>query len=75
MSLLFHPDRVPIEDREMATTKFQILKKVTEILLDDKRRKLYDKYGIIEKEEKPREYIVSDELMGLCKRSYAGKLG
>lgn len=74
MSLVCHPDCSSNENREMATAKFHLLKKASEIILDKDKRKLYDQYNIVESEEKPREYIVSDELMDICKRSYAGKL-
>jgi len=45
ISLKVHPDRALATDKELATTKFQVLSKVTKILLDKDQRSLYDETG------------------------------
>ena len=45
LSLKVHPDRVPAEELEEATRKFQTLGKIYEILSDDDRRAIYDEDG------------------------------
>jgi len=45
ISLQVHPDRASATEKELATTKFQVLSKVTKILLDKDQRSLYDKTG------------------------------
>lgn len=47
LSLLVHPDRVKIDEKELATEKFQVLSKLYTILTDDNKRALYDEQGII----------------------------
>uniref|UniRef100_A0A8C5QCG7 DnaJ homolog subfamily C member 9 n=1 Tax=Leptobrachium leishanense TaxID=445787 RepID=A0A8C5QCG7_9ANUR len=50
VSLLVHPDRVPDEEKEQATLKFQILGKVYAVLSDQEQRALYDEQGIVDEE-------------------------
>lgn len=47
LSLLVHPDRVKIDEKNVATEKFQVLSKLYTILTDDNKRALYDNQGII----------------------------
>jgi len=44
-SLKVHPDRVPDEEKENATEKFQTLGKVYSILSVEEKRKIYDETG------------------------------
>ncbi|XP_030380921.1 J domain-containing protein CG6693-like [Scaptodrosophila lebanonensis] len=50
MSLLVHPDRVHESQKAEATTKFQVLSRIYQVLTDDTKRALYDKKGIIDRE-------------------------
>ena len=51
ISLKVHPDRVPEEDKEIATEKFKVLAKVHQVLTDQNKRALYDEQGVIENDE------------------------
>ncbi len=46
MALRHHPDKVPPEDREAATTQFQKVQEAYQVLSDPERRKLYDETGM-----------------------------
>ncbi|XP_069466644.1 dnaJ homolog subfamily C member 9 [Ambystoma mexicanum] len=50
VSLQVHPDRVPEEEKNEATPKFQTLGKVYAILSDEEERALYDEQGIVDEE-------------------------
>ncbi|XP_053307298.1 dnaJ homolog subfamily C member 9 [Spea bombifrons] len=50
VSLQVHPDRVPADEKEEATAKFQILGKVYTVLSDKEQRALYDEQGIVDEE-------------------------
>lgn len=50
-SLKVHPDRVPEQEKDKATKKFQALAQVHYILSDPEKRKLYDEQGIIANED------------------------
>ncbi|KAM4703408.1 dnaJ homolog subfamily C member 9 [Rhinophrynus dorsalis] len=50
VSLRVHPDRVPEEEKDVATLKFQILGKVYAVLSDKEQRALYDEQGIVDEE-------------------------
>ncbi|CAG9770440.1 unnamed protein product [Ceutorhynchus assimilis] len=45
LSLLIHPDKVEQNHKEEATEKFKILCKIHSILQDERKRRIYDKYG------------------------------
>jgi curved DNA-binding protein CbpA len=45
LSLRWHPDKHPPEQKEMATEKFQEITKAYEILADEEKRQIYDQYG------------------------------
>lgn len=45
LSLKVHPDRVPADEVEQATKKFQALGKIYEVLSDDEKRAVYDEDG------------------------------
>ncbi|XP_041878150.1 dnaJ homolog subfamily C member 9 [Corvus kubaryi] len=47
-SLRLHPDRVPPEQKEEATRRFQILGKVYAVLSDEKQRAVYDETGTVD---------------------------
>ncbi|XP_068545326.1 dnaJ homolog subfamily C member 9 [Anas acuta] len=49
-SLRVHPDRVPPEDKEEATRRFQILGKAYAVLSDAEQRALYDEQGRVDEE-------------------------
>ncbi|NXM76183.1 DNJC9 protein, partial [Serilophus lunatus] len=49
-SLRLHPDRVPPEQKEEATRRFQILGKVYAVLSDPKQRTVYDETGTVDEE-------------------------
>ncbi|XP_030097182.2 dnaJ homolog subfamily C member 9 [Serinus canaria] len=49
-SLRLHPDRVPAEQKEEATRRFQILGKVYAVLSDEKQRAVYDETGMVDEE-------------------------
>ncbi|NWV16184.1 DNJC9 protein, partial [Origma solitaria] len=49
-SLRLHPDRVPPEQKEEATRRFQILGKVYAVLSDEKQRVVYDETGTVDEE-------------------------
>ncbi|XP_075072664.1 dnaJ homolog subfamily C member 9 [Mixophyes fleayi] len=49
-SLKVHPDRVPEQEKEEATLKFQTLGKVYSVLNDKEQRALYDEQGIVDDE-------------------------
>ncbi|XP_027566863.1 dnaJ homolog subfamily C member 9 [Pipra filicauda] len=49
-SLRLHPDRVPAEQKEEATRRFQILSKVYAVLSDAKQRALYDETGTVDED-------------------------
>jgi DnaJ-class molecular chaperone len=44
-SLKVHPDRVPEDEKEVATEKFQTLGKIYSILSDQEKKKIYDETG------------------------------
>merc|ERR1719244_461436 len=44
LALKWHPDKNP-QSPEEATTKFKEISEAYEVLSDDKKRKIYDKYG------------------------------
>jgi len=46
LSLKVHPDRVPADELEEATRKFQVLGKIYEVLSDDEKRAIYDEDGM-----------------------------
>ncbi|CAH1775194.1 unnamed protein product [Owenia fusiformis] len=50
LSLSVHPDRVPEDEKEEATKKFQTLGKIYSILSDKDKRALYDESGEIDDE-------------------------
>ena len=47
LGIKIHPDRVPPEEREEATHKFQLLGRVYQTLSDPGRRREYDKSGLV----------------------------
>ncbi|NXQ58547.1 DNJC9 protein, partial [Anthoscopus minutus] len=49
-SLRLHPDRVPPEEKEEATRRFQILGKVYAVLSDEKQRAVYDETGMVDED-------------------------
>uniref|UniRef100_A0A8D2MJD9 DnaJ heat shock protein family (Hsp40) member C9 n=1 Tax=Zonotrichia albicollis TaxID=44394 RepID=A0A8D2MJD9_ZONAL len=49
-SLRLHPDRVPAEQKEEATRRFQILGKVYAVLSDEKQRAVYDETGMVDED-------------------------
>ncbi|XP_005048070.1 PREDICTED: dnaJ homolog subfamily C member 9 [Ficedula albicollis] len=49
-SLRLHPDRVPPEQKEEATRRFQILGKVYAVLSDEKQREVYDETGTVDED-------------------------
>lgn len=48
LSLQVHPDRVPEEEKIIATEKFKVLSKINSILTDKDKKALYDEKGIID---------------------------
>lgn len=52
LSLKFHPDRCPSDEKENATTRFQLVSKIYSVLSDTDKRALYDETG-----RSPREFI------------------
>ncbi|XP_078499229.1 dnaJ homolog subfamily C member 9 [Lissotriton helveticus] len=50
VSLKVHPDRVPEEEKDEATPKFQTLGKVYAVLIDKEQRAVYDEQGIVDEE-------------------------
>lgn len=70
MSKLLHPDRCTGDQH--ATEKFQSLQKVYDILMDTKKRQMYDSNGTVEFDEKCTT-IVTDEQLSQCKQNYAGE--
>lgn len=67
LSLLIHPDRA-----ENTSDKFTALTKAHEILIDPKRRAIYDETGEVSTEEEAPAYIVSDGDLEKCRETYAG---
>ena len=51
LSIKVHPDRAKREERELATLKFQLLGRVYKTLSEADRRREYDQFGTIVKEE------------------------
>lgn len=51
ISLKVHPDRASEDDKEASTFKFQVLSKVTKILLDKDLRELYDETGQVAEDD------------------------
>ncbi|NWX37549.1 DNJC9 protein, partial [Notiomystis cincta] len=49
-SLRLHPDRVPPEQKEEATRRFQVLGKVYAVLSDEKQRVVYDETGMVDED-------------------------
>ncbi|NWS22365.1 DNJC9 protein, partial [Pachyramphus minor] len=49
-SLRLHPDRVPPEQKEEATHRFQILGRVYAVLSDTKQRTMYDETGMVDED-------------------------
>ncbi|GAU88966.1 hypothetical protein RvY_01572 [Ramazzottius varieornatus] len=47
LALKTHPDRVAEDDKKTATLKFQLVGKVYSILADEKKRRDYDKNGVV----------------------------
>ncbi|NWY40080.1 DNJC9 protein, partial [Sylvia atricapilla] len=50
VSLRLHPDRVPPEEKEEATRRFQVLGKVYAVLSDEKQRVVYDETGTVDED-------------------------
>ncbi|KAF5303066.1 hypothetical protein FQR65_LT08395 [Abscondita terminalis] len=50
LSLLYHPDRVEDNQKEICTEKFKLLGKLHSILQDEDKRKIYDENGTFEEE-------------------------
>ncbi|XP_058697352.1 dnaJ homolog subfamily C member 9 [Poecile atricapillus] len=50
VSLRLHPDRVPPEQKEEATRRFQILGKVYAVLSDENQRAAYDETGMVDED-------------------------
>lgn len=48
LSLQVHPDRVPEEEKDIATEKFKVLSTINSILTDKDKKALYDEQGIID---------------------------
>ncbi|KAG4072204.1 hypothetical protein HA402_014433 [Bradysia odoriphaga] len=48
LSLQVHPDRVPDEEKDVATEKFKVLSTINSILTDKDKKALYDEQGIID---------------------------
>ncbi|XP_037047441.1 J domain-containing protein CG6693-like [Bradysia coprophila] len=48
LSLQVHPDRVPDEEKNVATEKFKVLSTINSILTDKDKKALYDERGIID---------------------------
>lgn len=48
LSLQVHPDRVPDEEKDIATEKFKVLSTINSILTDKDKKALYDEQGIID---------------------------
>ncbi|KAG0373299.1 hypothetical protein BGX24_011888 [Mortierella sp. AD032] len=44
-ALLFHPDKMKPHMKEEASTHFQLISEAYEVLSDDEKRELYDRYG------------------------------
>ncbi|XP_055378363.1 J domain-containing protein CG6693 [Condylostylus longicornis] len=51
LSLKVHPDRVPEEEKQIATEKFKVLSKLNEVLTDKNKKSLYDEKGIIDDDD------------------------
>lgn len=51
MSLLVHPDRVPEDEKELATEKFKVLSKINSVLTDKEKKSLYDESGVIDDDD------------------------
>ncbi|XP_055921179.1 J domain-containing protein CG6693 [Eupeodes corollae] len=51
ISLKVHPDRVPEDEKEIATEKFKVLGKVHQVLTDKNKKALYDEQGVIEDDD------------------------
>ena len=45
MALKHHPDKVPAEEREKASEKFKQITEAYEVLSDEEKREMYDRYG------------------------------
>lgn len=78
LSLTEHPDRVPSAKKEMATARFQVLTKLYDVLMDQKRRDLYDAEGVIADEKSacmpmPTYKITSDHIAA-CKAKFVGTI-
>lgn len=69
LSLQVHPDK---ESEEISTKKFQILTKVYNILVDAKKRSLYDEAGIVN--EPYQTFIVTDAELHDCVDKFAGNI-
>lgn len=48
LSLQVHPDRVPEEEKDVATEKFKVLSTINSILTDKDKKALYDEKQIID---------------------------
>lgn len=44
-ALRFHPDRVPVDERQEATAQMQRVNEAKEVLLDPRRRRAYHRNG------------------------------
>lgn len=73
MAQNIHPDRVEDSQKAESTEKFKVLQKVHAVLMDKNKRSVYDETGIVENDEVPRVYIVSDAQMTLSKQNYVGE--
>lgn len=51
LSLKVHPDRVPEEEKDLATEKFKVLSKIFDVLTDKSKKALYDEKGIIDDDD------------------------
>lgn len=49
--MLVHPDRVPEDEKELATEKFKVLSKLNSVLTDKDKKSQYDETGVIDDDD------------------------
>ncbi|MCL6472351.1 MAG: DnaJ domain-containing protein [Firmicutes bacterium] len=64
LSLRYHPDKNPAQDREAASKKWMEIREAYEVLSDDEKRAAYDR----QRRQQMWELFLSEGLLGLARK-------
>lgn len=70
MAKTVHPDRVEPEEKEAANKKFNVLKRVFNIISDPIKRAGYDETGVAN--ESQSAFVIADDQLADCIKKYIG---